>query len=756
MASPIGVDLDLLARCESEPIHIPGAIQPFGILLTVEPRTLRIQNASENCAAFMGIEASELIGRELGEFLHPHDIAPVKEYLDQANLSDKLPLTIASGMANQVQSEQWELQAHEHLGVLFLELLPSGRSSVAVDSTSFDHSLKNAVNALSVASNVQALCDVVAQQVKEITGFDRVMVYRFDADWHGVVVAEARGQDIDSYLGQHFPASDIPAQARAIFLQNWLRTIPDVGYIPSKVFPGRHPATGEPLDLGKSLLRSVSPIHLQYLKNMDVGASLTVSLIDEGKLWGLIACHHHSSRLPGAEARNAAQLIGRLASSQLRVKEAEEDLAYKEQIKLLHQQIAWSLGQGPELADGLHKHASDILRLVMAESGAICYQNVWTRIGNAPSVEVMERIVAWLAENMPANGVFHTDSLVRHIPEAAAIQDTASGLLAIQLTKVEKNYLLWFRPEVATTVTWAGRPEKAVVKVNGHDMLQPRASFKAWKEVVEGKALPWKTVEIEAAEQFRNSLLSIALQEEFRKEQIARSRAEQLSLEKDEMVMMVSHDLRTPLSIVAMSFQFLQHVKPSEDKVVQRMIDRGAYGAKTMEALISDILTVSKIESGSMELDLQPENAEEMTQSALDFFMPLANERNIQLAMKRESADHLVMCEKNRMMQVFSNLIGNALKFTPSGGRIDAFVEVAGDQVVFCVADTGPGIPGVQLQRIFDRFWQAQETKQLGTGLGLWISKSIIEKHGGKIWAESAPGAGASFYFSLPIYTKPD
>lgn len=749
-----GIDAELLAQCGKEPIHIPGAIQPFGVLLTVEPQNLQIQNASENSITLCGVCASELVGRAFSEFLPDHDIAAVRTYLQTASHSDQSALHITLTRAGQSSPKAWKLRAHEHLGVLFLELEPADADSIAPPSVSFHRRMQDTISALHRAKGLKELCDAAARQVKDITGFDRVMIYRFDPDWHGVVIAEASSPHVDSYLDLHFPAADIPPQARAVFLQNWLRMIPDVNYVPSKIHPGRHPKTGEPLDLGKATLRSVSPIHIQYLKNMDVMASLTVSLIEDGKLWGLIACHHNSPLLVDTEARIAAQTIGQLVSSQLHSKEAEEHRDYKEQLKKVHQHLVSSLKQEKELAAGLLNCALDLLSIAGSQSCAIYYKKHWTVIGNTPAIEVMGNVVAWLSENMPENGLFHTNSLAQTIPETAVDSEIASGLLAIELAKAEKSYVLWFRPEVATNVTWAGAPDKTVVQIDGRDVLHPRASFTSWKELVTGKAAPWKAVELDMVEQLRNSLLSIALQQELQLEQAARAKAERLSLEKEEVVMVVSHDLRTPLNIVSLSFEFLKRAQLSVDPVVQRMLDRGAYGLRTMETLISDILDVSKIESGTMQLALKPESAGDMAKIAVDMFQPLAKEKGVHLTITGNTVDYGVLCEKSRIQQVLSNLIGNALKFTPPKGEITVSTTLKEDAVVFCVADTGSGIPVADIPRVFDRFWQANETRLMGTGLGLWIAKSVIEKHQGNIWVTSELGVGTTFCFTLPRHQE--
>lgn len=739
---------NLLSNCEREPIHIPGNIQPFGILLTVEPRLLQIQNVSENCALLWEMNPSGLLGRSLGDFLEPQDFKSLRHYLDTPKLEGQSPLLVRLPTEQSNSPSPWEVRAHEHMGMLFLEFEPThvGSSTQPIE---FHRRLGDSLMALSSAMSLQELCDATARHVKDITGFDRVMIYRFDADWHGVVIAEALEENVDSFLGLHFPASDIPSQARAIFLKNWLRMIPDVSYMPSRIYPGSRFDSGEPLDLGKAALRSVSPVHLQYLKNMGVQASLTISLIDDGNLWGLIACHHRTPRLIHSDARLGAQLIGQLASSQLRIKEALEDRDYLVRLEQQCVRLVSALDAEAGLIEGLLKHSNALLDIAGAEAGAIYYRNEWSLIGETPSQAEMESVMDWLPANMPDNGVFHTNSISEHFPQAARFRNSASGLLAIELSKAEKYYILWFRQEVATTVNWAGGPNKVVEKRDGQDILHPRVSFTSWQETVTGKAIPWKRVELDAVESLRNRILSIALQEELRKEKAARERAETLSNEKAEMVLMVSHDLRTPLSIVAMTFEFLQRRNPSQDPVMQRVIDRGAYGAEAMETLISEFLDLAKIEAGTLNPTLKAENAAKLISDAVDFLLPLANEKSVHLRSETTSTDCEVFCEKSRIIQVLNNFLTNALKFTLAGGEIIVSIRPEGDETVFNVTDTGSGIPPQDLPRLFDRFWQADKTRSLGTGLGLWISKEIIESHGGRIWATSEVGTGSSVCFTL-------
>ena len=741
-------DLSLFA-CEKELIHIPGAIQPFGILLTIDPDTLAITNSSENVASLWGVVAPELLGRTFTDFVSPSAIAAVREYLRHPRLKEQSPLRLKLAFSHEGGND-WELYAHENFGIQYLEIEPVSSERANASPLSFHLQLRDAIQALQRAGSLEELCHAAAEQVRSITGFDRVMIYRFDEDWHGEVIAEARSRQVASYQGHHFPASDIPAQARAVFLQNWLRMIPDISYTPSKIYPGRHPATDMPLDLGKSQMRSVSPIHLEYLANMHVQASLTVSLINDGQLWGLIACHHAHPLLVDSDTRLAAQLIGQHVSSHIKTKTDLGELGYRVQLERVRMDLLWHMEKQGDLAQALVQHAPGVVEIAAAQGAAIADGSKWVVSGMAPSVPDIDGIVSWLIEAHVDKPVFQTSSLPAVYPPAAAYKEVASGLLAISIAPSERNYILLFRPEVETFITWAGEPTKAVRETAQQTTLHPRESFQSWKQEVQGKSLPWAHAEIRAANNLRMDVLAQALRREFRKEQAARKRAEQLTREKEEMVMVVSHDLRTPLSITKMGFDFLQQFKTDLEPAAQRTIERGVRAASAMENLISNILDIAKIEAGKLDLVAHDEDAEQLVREAVDFSQPLATAKGITLSAAAQQTGCTAYCEKSRIFQVLDNLIGNALKFTAAGGKVTVSVEACDKGVTFCVSDTGEGIPAQNLEKIFDRFWQAELTKRLGTGLGLSIAKAIIEQHSGRIWAESELGVGTRFYFMLP------
>jgi light-regulated signal transduction histidine kinase (bacteriophytochrome) len=738
----------LLLACEQEPIHIPGAIQPFGVLLSVAEPALTIQNASINSRAAFGIDAPALIGRSFAEFVVAHELYELQRYLLQEDIRERTPIKLTLQLPSDTACQRWELSAHRHVGCLILELEPICEHNA--DVVDFQRRIRDAVQALQSSGTLQQLCEAAVKQVRLMTGFDRVMLYEFDNEWHGKVTAEACAPHMTSYFHHHFPASDIPAQARAVFLDNWLRMIPDVSYSPAALYPGINPRNGAPLDLGHATLRSVSPIHLEYLRNMQVQATLTISLISEGRLWGLIACHHTSARMVDTDSRLGAKMIGQLVSSQIQLKQSLDDLHYCNHLRGVQAKLLSYMEDEENLALGLVRHSPNMLQLAGASAAAIYYNDKWSTVGKTPPLEEIEQLVDWLVAEHGSETVFSTDRLGRLYPSAKKYKGTASGLVAVSIPKAGRNYVLWFRPEVVTTVLWAGNPDKSLHQNDGEARLHPRRSFTSWQETVEGVAEPWKKVEIEAIKELRNNILALDLQREFIKEQVARTKAEHLSLEKENMVHVLSHDLRTPLGTVKIAFEMLLQVKNLSPEMSHKVLDRGLRAANAIERLAQGVLDTAKEEASKAEKTHALVNANDLVKDFVDLVSPLAEKKSIQLQAQPHAVDTHINCVRVRIEQVLGNLISNALKFTPVGGSVTVSVGLKEERLLFCVADTGVGVPTEHLERIFERFWQEDHARERGTGLGLAIAKEIVEQHGGRIWARSILGKGSSFFFDIP------
>ncbi|MDJ0553676.1 MAG: EAL domain-containing protein [Microcoleaceae cyanobacterium MO_207.B10] len=388
----------------------------------------------------------------------------------------------------------------------------------------FYHLVRASTYKLQSASNFKELIGFVVTEIKKITEYDRVMLYKFDNEMNGSVIAEVKEKDLEPFLGLHYPATDIPIQARELYTLNWLRLIPDINYQPVEIFPTNNPITNQPLDLSLSILRSISPLHIEYLENMGVTATLCISLIKEQKLWGLIACHHYSPKFVSYEIRKSCEFIGQVMSVELVYKEkAETNYYHLQDLKKIKNNIIESMANSQNFLQGLVKEPNLLLNLVNAEGAIICWGENCTLIGKTPEVTDIEKLVSWLKLNIDEE-IFYTDSLAKIYPEAAQFKDIISGLLLITINLSQKSYqVAWFRPEVIQTVNWAGNPYQEVeIDERGEAKMSPRKSFEQWKELVKLKSSPWETQEIDIALEVRSAIILGALEsseEELRQSQ---------------------------------------------------------------------------------------------------------------------------------------------------------------------------------------------------------------------------------------------
>ncbi len=528
-----------LTNCDREPIHIPGAIQPHGVLLAIDANTLAILQIGGDTERLLGRQTSELLGRGLDVLIDEATLIGVR---DIGAKEFVLPRhTFAFETRVEHSGRPFDAVVHQSDGMLVLEL-ESRPSGPPINALARVQSMMTRVQG---APDMSAFLQAAAEAVRAETGFDRVMVYRFRRDDSGVVIAEAKAEELEPYLGQHYPASDIPKQARDLYLRNRIRSIPDASYTPAPITPALNPLTGKPLDLTFSTLRSVSPIHLEYLANMGVVASTSLSLVIDGKLWGLIACHHRTPRYLSQAVRGMCEMFTQTISLQLGEKLANEAQGERLRIRRIHAQLVETIVGQDRFDEAFIRNSSSLLDYIPADGLAVCWEGKLRTLGQTPTEEQLRPLLAWLSASVP-EGVFMTDCLAAHFAPARDYAGVASGLLALSVSRTPRDYLLWFRPELCRIVTWAGNPVKPVDIADDGMHIGPRKSFAAWRQTVREHSKPWGEHVAEAAQLLRGSIFEVVLRH---LEQVMQRR-EQVRRHQDFLMAELDHRVKNTIAII--------------------------------------------------------------------------------------------------------------------------------------------------------------------------------------------------------------
>ncbi|MBI0331394.1 ATP-binding protein [Burkholderia plantarii] len=754
MAAPTPSVFDTTgADCAREPIHIPGGIQPHGFLLSIDDAGIVVQ-ASENAVELVGGAPDALPGLPLARFVGADWAATVIEAL-RSHESNGLPLYVGSmddpRTADTARRAPFAIVVHRHDGVAIVELEPA-RGTVDVFSSMYPL-VRTFINQLENVETTADLARLAATEVQRITGFGRTLVYNFDEQGNGHVIAECIEPGYTSYADQHFPASDIPAQARALYVRNRIRLIADASYEPVRLVPPLHPATQRPTDLTFASLRSVSPVHVQYMKNMGTLASMSMSIVVRGKLWGLISCHHETARVSPFEVRIACEHIAQVLSLQIEAKEDHAEAELRLDLRHLHARLLASMADTESFVDALVEDPRDLLRLTHSAGVAIVFEGRVVLAGTTPSEAQVSQLVKWLDTQIEE--VFWTDNLARDVPVIEANPDYA-GALAVSISRLFRNYLVWFRPEVVKTIKWAGDPREKLAPMA--DSLSPRKSFDVWTDIVRGYSPPWRPAEREIALEFRAALLGIVLRraEELAELALELGRANQ---ELEGFSYTVSHDLRAPLRHIVGYADLLREMEASKlSERGRHFVDRIVNSARVGGKLVDDLLAFSrmgrsalrpqKIDMRAMVDALIADETRDATQDGTA--APRAIEWRVG-ELGHVTADPVLI------HLVLRNLIENAVKFSAARdvahieiGRYAGERELAGHDVFF-VKDDGVGFDMRYVDKLFGVFQRLHHVEEFdGTGIGLASVKRIVERHGGKVWARGEPDRGATISFALP------
>ena len=757
-----------LANCDDEPVQTPGCIQAHGVLLALRLDDLSVTQVSENCQRWTGLPVDQVLGRALSQVV---GAAAAKRILTltRTEVLERNPCHAVSARlpGTEADAPVMDMTIHTADGVLLLEMEPSGRGPPVIGQDGDYFSMvRKTIGRLKSTQSLAEFCDVVAHEARNITGLDRAMVYHFHSDDSGEVMADARREDLPSWLGLRYPASDIPGPAREIFKRIGVRPLPDAQGELCEMVPLLNPDTRRPLEMTHCALRGASVMYTEYLQNMGVAATLTMPILRDGELWGLIACHHCTPKAMPYPLRSAAEFLAQITSLEIAQAELREHMQYRNHLDAVHLAVLTrSAGDGQLSVTG--PSSPNLLDGVRADGVALFQRNHWLTAGVVPDEQQLRPLALWLRERIEQapDGLqtYATDALGAAYPAATEFAALASGVLATAVSKHPDSPLIaWFRGEQVQTFNWAGNPHEKPVSVGALGRrLTPRRSFDLWQEQVRGLSAPWRKVEVEAAQQLRSMVMDLVV---VRAEQLAEANAElaRTNSELDAFAYVAGHDLKEPLrGINKYAHQLLEDAKaghvpdPARVEWLLRMTLR-------MDTLLNALLHFSQV--GRMTLDLEDLDLGPVLVEALEMLGARLADSHVEVRVPRPLP--MAHCDRVRVREVFSNLISNATKYNDKAGAwveigyivptdlarpTSAPAETSGD-TIFYVRDNGIGIDPRHKDRVFMIFKRLHSHDAFGggSGAGLTIARKMVEQHHGRIWFDSTLGHGASFYFTLP------
>jgi len=736
-----------ITRCDREPIHIPGSIQPHGALLAVEAggeRGFRVSHASANLLGVLGHRAEAALGMKLADLLG----AETAGLLCEREPVPEQPAP-AVELRHGTRGDLLQLRAHRSGNALCIDI---ERVETRVAGVASVATARAVVEQFLHASTTLEMCALAVRGLRAVSGFERVMAYRFDADGHGEVVAESLAAGNEPFLGLRYPADDIPAQARRLYLRQRVGSVADCRYEPVPLLRDPRLPGDEPLDLTHSVLRSVSPLHREYMRNMGTRASLTIAVSNGTGLWGLLVCHHSTPKVAGPELRAVADLVGTVVSLlAVRLGETELLSSRQERHATLRAVIDRLAAPGTAI-DALRQAEPALLRLVGASGAVLRVGGTVCCIGRTPDLPVAERALA--AMQICARGaLLAVGNVGERVPALRDCTAEASGALYLPLGQRSDDAILWLRPELPRTVRWGGEPGHV-----GEPHHAPRTSFAAWLETVRGQSEPWTEVDcavardlgqaVEADLAYRSAAALAALRHtDFLLGQPDRQRdLERSNAALEEFAYAASHDLKAPLRAIGHLAQWI-----AEDIGPQA----SAETAENLSLLQGRVARLQSLLDGLLVYCRVGRQADQATDTvSLDAIVSdVVASQDIPPGFEVECRDECgpIVTHRAPLCIVLANLICNAVRHHDrSSGRIVVCLRRVEGIPEFRVEDDGPGIAPRFHERVFQIFQTLASRDEVeASGIGLAVVKRYVEAHEGRIRIESAPPErGCTFAFT--------
>ena len=723
-----------LTNCDKEPIHILGKLQSCGYLIAADAASQHIKYCSENIHELIDKDKN-VLGEKLSAFFDAETLEVCAELEDEEKAIPQKVL---------FNEKHFLLIAHKHAGNLVLELEP-----LQTEENPYKHQiyLSTIVSELNAAESEQEMCDLTASLIKEYYDYDRVMVYRFDENWDGIVVSEEKEPDMESWLGLRYPASDIPQQARKLFLKQGVRIIADVKSKPVPIQALSGEEQKNPIDLTHSEYRASSPIHIEYLENMGVSASLTAAIISKGNLWGLIACHHNAPKFISYYKRQSCKYLTQVLSSRIILSSANKALLKVNESAVLRNKLLEKISKDWDVLNGLVHGDYTMLQVTDAQGGAVLLDGQLRTIGQTPDEEEIKKLIKTLSRSDLEDNFYYSNALGKDFKEFEALKAKASGVFCIFLSSARKDALIWFKTEKLETVNWAGNPEKPVI-LEDDVRLSPRKSFDKWSVLQDGHSEPWADYEIAAGQALKQDISEIIL-EKYEEVKALNRKLQSAYEDLETFSYSVAHDLRAPLRGID---GFAQIIKEDYSDVLddfgKSSVDTIIESADRMNHLIDDILQFSRVTQAT--LSRTNFSLKEVTEELVRFLNVSRDFPKTEI--KISEALPVVNGDPKMTTQIMQNLLTNALKYSAAAEKplIEIGVEDIHGKPFYFVKDNGIGFDAERHRaRIFKLFSRLVGKEYPGSGVGLTIVKRIIKKHNGKLKVRSSPGKGSTFLFTL-------
>jgi len=700
-----------LESCDHEPIHIPGAIQPHGLLLAFD---------AERRLRYRSVNAAEILEAvpALGETLAPDHFgghAEMHALLDEAfSLSAHEALMPMSGEIS-IGEANYDLILHSAGELLLAELEHREHNADAL--ASFALKAHRAMDRLKRQRSIDTLLSMACEDLRQLTGFDRVMAYRFRPDDSGEVVAESADAKLEPFLGRRYPAGDIPAQARRLYVINTLRLIASVAQ-PAVAVEGA--AGAAPLDMSHAVLRAVSPIHIEYLGNMGVGASMSVSIVVQGRLWGMIACHHMGPRQVPYSVRMACDVIAQIMAANVHTLLARQQAERVGVAATLRSRMIEDLLHADDAVNALTPHAPMLLNVFDAHAAFVAEGTKIFVEGELP-VETARALARWLAHrSQDAEALVSIDSMADFPSYLHPLLDIWCGMLALRFDGSAGGWLVLMRKEQVETINWGGKPDKHYVHGPNGPRLTPRGSFDLWRETVHGTAEAWNAADLAIASQLLGEM-----------NRATSARVNELNRARNQLLAVLGHDLRDPLHSISMAARVLEKAPEHPSGRIGQRIQSSS---SRMQRLVSQVLDMSRLQGG-LGLGMRFERL--ALAPLINDLLEEASTAHPGIRFRRE-LDELLTAEidPDRMAQVITNLVSNARHHGAPGEPILVRLRDDGAGVELQVRNAGDPIPEELAATLFNPFKRqslGNERNRTGLGLGLYIAHQIVEGHGGRI-----------------------